>query len=111
MRAAKPCPPLPRRPSSRPSTFFAWGYRAASTMIFTTSGDRAWASSTPCTPEPSRCSTIQKLPHMTVSLMPPNGSTAMTVGVRCPLFVGPPSTSPCMNARRSVMSNGLCSRL
>ena len=34
----------------------------------------------------------------------------MTVGVRCPEAVGPPSTSPCINARSPTMSNGECSK-
>ena len=35
----------------------------------------------------------------------------MTVGVRWPLGVGPPSIRPCMNALNSTVLNGACSTL
>ena len=89
-----------------PDSNFEYTVNAAvATKAFTASGSRAWVCSTPCAPVPSTCRVCQALYRTSSLLMQLDGSVHTTVGVGCPLGVGPPSLRPRMNFVSPTMSN------
>ncbi len=76
------------------------GSRTASTNARIAPGVSAWVSMMPWTPVASTWLNIQALARTVASSVPFTGTLTMTAGVRWPLFVGPPATSPFMYSAR-----------
>ena len=85
------------------------GYLAVATNHFTASALREWVCRMPWTPAARTCRVCQALYRTSSGLMQLDGSVHMTVGVGCPLGVGPPACSPLMYWYRPMVSKAWCS--
>ena len=105
-------PPPPLKPSGMPcSRPMVWNtYLEAATNIATASALRVWVWRIPWAPVDNTCLICQALYWTSSGVIQFEGTVVITVGVICPLGVGPPSRRPFINWARPTVSNGWCSK-